>query len=101
MRSWDAGYEKTSECAVLSSCRVSDIPTAAYFLVWVSDHVGEPRLVPGLNAAFATAEWDNGAAFRTLCNGQTVEELWAAYLKSFDGDRTAAPPARPTEAARP
>ena len=79
----------------------SDIPTAAYFLVWISDHVGEPRLVPGLNAAFATAEWDNGAAFRTLCNGQTVEELWAAYFKSFDGDRTAAPPARPTETARP
>ncbi|BGP24049.1 PBSP domain protein [Rhodotorula toruloides] len=65
---WDAGYERTG-----------------YFLGWISRYTRNPLLVPQLNRALQYSTWGDAAALQKLLGGESPEEMWEKYKKSFKG----------------
>ncbi|GAA6036143.1 hypothetical protein JCM8097_006637 [Rhodosporidiobolus ruineniae] len=83
---WDSGYS-----------------TTAYFLRWLSSHLHNPLLVPQLNLALRTHEWDDGSHLQRLLGGKDVEKLWEVYRKELakKGESDEEPPKPvPTHGAR-
>jgi hypothetical protein len=83
-KKWDSGYETTGEPGTgrkKSGLDAKCIPSAAYFLRWVSQHTKDPLFVPKLNEAFRLGPWKGGYLFYSVC-GKSVEQAWDEYKKA-------------------
>lgn len=73
-----------------------------WFLEWVEDHKPKAKgWLKRVNTRLANEKW--GDWVWNEAGAQNVEDLWKAYVKSFDGEESTKPgdgppPAKPTHA---